>query len=101
MGTRHPSTGPQGMTCNQRVPATGGVLMLPNHISYMDALILSTAFRRPVRFVIWEPLYRIKQVTWLLKLFGTVPISPERAKDAVRNGRSMRFQTLKANWPSG
>lgn len=69
----------------ERVPATGGVLMLPNHISYMDALILSTAFRRPVRFVIWEPLYKIKQVTWLLKLFGTVPISPERAKDAVRS----------------
>jgi acyl-[acyl-carrier-protein]-phospholipid O-acyltransferase / long-chain-fatty-acid--[acyl-carrier-protein] ligase len=68
-----------------RVPAKGGVLMLPNHISYMDAIILSTAFRRPVRFVIWEPLYRIKQVTWLLKLFGTVPISPERAKDAVRS----------------
>jgi acyl-[acyl-carrier-protein]-phospholipid O-acyltransferase/long-chain-fatty-acid--[acyl-carrier-protein] ligase len=68
-----------------RVPVMGGVLMLPNHISYMDALILSTAFRRPVRFVIWEPLYRIKQVTWLLKLFGTVPISPERAKDAVRS----------------
>ena len=69
----------------EQVPATGGVLMLPNHISYMDALILSTAFRRPVRFVIWEPLYKIKQVTWLLKLFGTVPISPERAKDAVRS----------------
>lgn len=69
----------------ERVPATGGVLMLPNHISYMDAFILSTAFRRPVRFVIWEPLYRIKQATWLLKLFGTVPISPERAKDAVRS----------------
>lgn len=68
-----------------RVPEKGGVLMLPNHISYMDALILSTAFRRPVRFVIWEPLYKIKQVTWLLKLFGTVPISPERAKDAVRS----------------
>ena len=69
----------------EKVPETGGVLMLPNHISYMDALILSTAFRRPVRFVIWEPLYRIKQVTWLLRLFGTVPISPERAKDAVRS----------------
>ncbi len=68
-----------------RVPAQGAALLLPNHVSYVDALILSTAIERPIRFVIWEPIYQVRWFHWLLRLFGTVPVSPTRAKDAVRS----------------
>jgi acyl-[acyl-carrier-protein]-phospholipid O-acyltransferase / long-chain-fatty-acid--[acyl-carrier-protein] ligase len=67
-----------------RVPATGGVLLLPNHVSYVDALVLSAACNRPVRFVIWDVLYRVWWMNGFLRLFGTVPISTTRAKDAIR-----------------
>lgn len=67
-----------------RVPATGGVLLLPNHVSYVDAFIVGTACRRPVRFVMWEKLYNLRWSNWLMRLIGTVPISATRAKDAVR-----------------
>jgi acyl-[acyl-carrier-protein]-phospholipid O-acyltransferase/long-chain-fatty-acid--[acyl-carrier-protein] ligase len=43
----------------ERVPATGGVLLLPNHVSYVDAFIIGAATRRPVRFVMWEKLYNL------------------------------------------
>lgn len=68
----------------QRVPRTGGVLLLPNHVSYMDAMVLSVACERPVRFVMWESLYNVWWMNGFLRLFGTVPISPTRAKDAIR-----------------
>ena len=67
-----------------RIPATGGVLLLPNHVSYVDALVLSAACERPVRFVMWDVLYRVWWMNWFLRFFGTVPISPTRAKDAIR-----------------
>jgi acyl-[acyl-carrier-protein]-phospholipid O-acyltransferase/long-chain-fatty-acid--[acyl-carrier-protein] ligase len=67
-----------------RLPREGGVLMVPNHASYMDAFLLSTAFDRPVRFVIWDAIYKVRWFTGWLRLFGTVPVSPERAKDAIK-----------------
>jgi acyl-[acyl-carrier-protein]-phospholipid O-acyltransferase/long-chain-fatty-acid--[acyl-carrier-protein] ligase len=69
----------------QNVPETGGVLMLSNHVSYVDAFVLGAACGRKVRFVMWDELYNIKFVTWFLKAVGTVPISATRAKDAIRN----------------
>ena len=68
----------------ERVPQTGGVLLLPNHISYVDALLLSVACARPVRFVIWDVLYKVGWMNGFLRIFNTVPISPTRAKDAIR-----------------
>ncbi len=68
----------------QNVPRTGGVLMLPNHVSYVDALVIAVACDRPVRFVMWDTLYKVWWMNGFLRLFGTVPISPSRAKDAVR-----------------
>ena len=68
----------------ERIPATGGVLLLPNHVSYVDALIVGSASRRPVRFVMWDALYNLWWLKWLMRLVGTVPISATRAKDAIR-----------------
>lgn len=68
----------------ERVPAGGGVLMLSNHVSYVDALILAAACPRPLRFVMWDVLYRVWWMNGFLRFVGTVPISASRAKDAVR-----------------
>ena len=68
----------------QQVPRTGGVLILANHSTYIDALLLHVAFERHVRFVMWDSLYNVSWMTGFLRLFDTVPISPSRAKDAIR-----------------
>lgn len=67
-----------------RTPAHGSLLLLPNHTSYTDALMIGATCERKFRFVILESLYEIKAIQWALKVFGTVPISPVRAKDAIR-----------------
>lgn len=67
------------------VPETGGVLLLPNHVSYVDALVLGAATVRKLRFVMWDVLYNIPWLTWFLRIVGTVPISQTRAKDAIRS----------------
>ena len=70
---------------SQHVPETGGVLLLPNHVSYVDAVVLGSATVRKLRFVMWDVLYNVKWLTWFLRIVGTVPISQTRAKDAIRS----------------
>ena len=66
-----------------RVPAYGGVLLLCNHVSYIDSFILYLSSPRPVRFVVLENYLSVKPIAWFLKLFGAIPIRPEKAKEAI------------------
>ena len=65
------------------MPATGGVLLLPNHISYVDALILQLACPRPIRFLVYDQIYQHGLLRWGLRLLGAIPISPKKARSAI------------------
>src|SRR3954471_18133289 len=74
-----------------RVTATGretlpaeGFLLLPNHITWVDAIVLQLACPRPIRFVIDDTYYRNKVLHPVLRLAGCIPITSRRAKDAMR-----------------
>lgn len=67
----------------------GGFLLLPNHLTWVDAFILSLACPRPIRFVIYEDFYRNAKLTPFLRALGCVPISEKRAKDAIRVASEM------------
>lgn len=67
----------------ESIPESGGVLLVPNHISYADAFILSAACTRPVRFLIFREFYENRWFQMFLKFFNTVPISSERSKEAI------------------
>jgi len=67
----------------EAMPATGGVLLLPNHISYVDAVILQLACPRPIRFLVYEHIYRTRFLHWGLRLLGAIPISPKIARTAI------------------
>jgi acyl-[acyl-carrier-protein]-phospholipid O-acyltransferase / long-chain-fatty-acid--[acyl-carrier-protein] ligase len=41
-----------------RIPATGGALIVANHVSYIDWLVFALACPRPVTFVLWGRYYR-------------------------------------------
>jgi acyl-[acyl-carrier-protein]-phospholipid O-acyltransferase/long-chain-fatty-acid--[acyl-carrier-protein] ligase len=65
------------------LPATGGVLLLPNHISYIDAIVLQLACPRPIRFLVYDEFFRAKLLRWGLRLLGAIPISPKKARAAI------------------
>ncbi len=67
-----------------RVPEKGGVLMISNHVTYVDAFIISAACPRPVRFVILNHFMSVRWMAWFLRLFGAIPITPGKAKEAIK-----------------
>jgi acyl-[acyl-carrier-protein]-phospholipid O-acyltransferase/long-chain-fatty-acid--[acyl-carrier-protein] ligase len=66
-----------------RVPAYGGVLLLSNHVSYIDSFIIYLTCPRPVRFVVLENYTKVKPIAWFLHLFGAIPIRPEKSREAI------------------
>ena len=77
----------------ERVPKTGGLLMIANHVSYIDWLILSVSYPRPIRFIFNERYDKMPVSGWFLRLFSSLPVTPSRTREvmrktseAVRNG---------------
>lgn len=62
----------------------GGLLLLPNHITWVDAIILQLACPRPIRFIILDEYYRNRFLHPFLRTAGCIPINPRRAKEAIR-----------------
>ena len=60
----------------KNIPATGGVLLLGNHISWIDWAIVQLASPRRVRFVMLKSIYERWYLSWFFKLFGSIPIEP-------------------------
>lgn len=79
------------------VPEHGGALLVCNHVSYIDAVLLVVTLQRPIRFLMYRNIYDIKILKPIFKLAGAIPISytdgPKEiikslteATDALKNG---------------
>jgi acyl-[acyl-carrier-protein]-phospholipid O-acyltransferase/long-chain-fatty-acid--[acyl-carrier-protein] ligase len=66
------------------LPKTGGALIVCNHVSYVDTIILSLASPRPIRFLSHESFFKTPLLGSILRVFRAIPIAPNRAKDALR-----------------
>lgn len=66
----------QGVENN--VPDEGAALLVCNHVSYMDALILSASVPRPVRFVMYYRIFEIPVMSWIFRTAKAIPIAGAR-----------------------
>lgn len=63
----------------------GGVVIVSNHVSFMDAIIIAGAFKRPVHYVMYEPIYKIPVLNKFFKAMGAIPINSKSANPKVFN----------------
>ena len=71
----------------ERIPASGGVLMLGNHISWIDWAIVQMASPRPLRFVMAKSIYERWYLRFIFEFFNIIPVgtgASKQALDAVR-----------------
>src|SRR5436305_14574983 len=62
----------------------GGFLLLPDHITWVDALVLQLACSRPIRYVIDEEHYHKPILHPNLRTLGCIPITTRNSHSAVR-----------------
>lgn len=57
------------------IPDDGAAVIAPNHVSYIDALLILAISKRPARFVMWYKIYENKFLNWFFKRAGIIPIA--------------------------
>jgi len=86
----------------EHLPKTGGALIVCNHVSYVDTIILSLASPRPIRFLSHESFFKTPILSSILHLFGAIPVAPNRAKEALRRASDcIRAGELVCIFPEG
>ncbi|MCD9088340.1 MFS transporter [Stenotrophomonas sp. SY1] len=65
------------------VPDEGAALIVCNHVSYMDALILSATIPRPVRFVMYYKIFNIPVMRWIFTTAKAIPIASPKEDAAL------------------
>ncbi|SQH34758.1 MFS transporter [Pseudomonas mucidolens] len=59
----------------QNIPDEGAALLVCNHVSFVDALLIGGAVRRPIRFVMYYKIYRLPVLNFIFRTAGTIPIA--------------------------
>ena len=67
------------------IPKDGPVLLLGNHISYIDFALIQWATPRTIRFVVHDDYYSKPILNWILRGVGAVSIRPENSRNAMQN----------------
>ncbi len=70
------------------IPAEGGCIVVCNHVSYVDAIVIAACVRRPIRFVMDHRIFRMRLLNWLFRAMRTIPVAwsggdPARQEEAV------------------
>ncbi len=82
---------------SQQVPEEGGALLIANHISYVDAILILAALKRPVRFIMYRRIYELPFVSFFGRVLKAIPIDRDggpkaiaralaEAREAIANG---------------
>jgi 1-acyl-sn-glycerol-3-phosphate acyltransferase len=86
-----------------RLPKRGPAIVVANHVSGLDPLLLLASARRPLRFVIAREEYERFGLTWLFRAVGCIPVDREKKPEqALREAlRCLRSGEVVALFPHG
>ena len=65
------------------IPERGGAIIVCNHVSYVDALLLAGAVRRPIRFIMFKPIYDMPVLNFVFRTGRAIPIVGRRSDEAA------------------
>ena len=86
----------------ERIPAQGGALLLPNHVTFTDAFFISAASPRPVRFVMDETFMKSRAIRLFVSIFDTMTIRQDQPLEAIRSMiRALKNGDLVCLFPEG
>ena len=92
---------------DEHIPTGGAAILVCNHVSFIDAVLLMAASPRPVYFVMDHRIFRYPVLGWLFRLARAIPIAPQKEDPATyaaafeRAAQVLREGDLLAVFPEG
>ena len=91
----------------ENIPEDGPAVLVCNHVSFVDALVVSAACRRPIRWVMDHRIFAIPLLSFFFRTVKAIPIAParedpaalERAYDSI--ARALEEGELVGLFPEG
>ena len=68
---------------SEHVPQAGAVMLLGNHVSWLDWLFVQLPLRRHIRFMMDKEIYEWKMLNWLFRFGRTIPVSPKASRSLM------------------
>ncbi|MDT8391949.1 MAG: MFS transporter [Lentisphaeria bacterium] len=78
------------------IPETGGALIVCNHISYADPLLLLAACPRPIRFIMARSFFTKKRLNPIARMAGAIPISADDSPRDIAKALHLAGQRVAA-----
>ena len=60
------------------IPEQGAGVLVCNHVSYMDAIVIMACSPRPIRFVMDHRIFKIPFLSWVFRTAKAIPIAPAK-----------------------
>ncbi len=77
----------------ENVPLNGPALLVANHVSYIDGILVSACISKSIRFLIYGELFKIRFLNWLFKKLKSIPV--RSGKDLAKSIERARNTLLK------
>ncbi|HZM47036.1 MAG TPA: MFS transporter [Burkholderiales bacterium] len=62
----------------ERIPDDGPAILVCNHVSFVDALVIAAACRRPIRWVMDHRIFAVPLLSFFFRTVRAIPIAPAR-----------------------
>ncbi|NVJ49249.1 MAG: MFS transporter [Gammaproteobacteria bacterium] len=67
----------------EKIPEEGAAVLVCNHVSFMDALIIAGCCRRPIRFVMDHRIFKTPILSFIFRTAKAIPIAPAHQDQAL------------------
>src|SRR6185503_6373585 len=67
------------------IPETGPALLICNHVSFVDPLVILAASPRPIRFVMDHRIFKMPVLSFVFRTGKAIPIAPAKEDEALMN----------------
>ena len=91
----------------EHIPEEGPAVLVCNHVSYVDVLVISSACRRPIRFVMDHRIFNLPLIGFIFRQVRAIPIAPAKEDAALMEAafdevaRALEAGELVAIFPEG
>jgi 1-acyl-sn-glycerol-3-phosphate acyltransferase len=63
---------------DEHIPTEGAAMLVCNHISFVDAILLMAASPRPIRFLMDQRIFQTPVLGWVFRLAKAIPVAPQK-----------------------